>query len=47
MHSIIFSHQVGWLDGKGIDIHAWGLRTKLHKRHSCGKQWYVDHMYLT
>ncbi len=44
MHSIIFAHQVGWFDGKGIDIHC-GLRIEPHKLHSCGQQWYVDHMY--
>jgi len=33
MHSIIFAHQVGWFDGKGVDIHPWGLRIKLHKLH--------------
>jgi len=26
MHSTIFSHQAGWFDGKGVDIHPWGLR---------------------
>jgi hypothetical protein len=26
MHSIIFSHQVGWFDGKGVDIHPWGQK---------------------
>jgi len=29
MHSAIFSHQVGWFDGKGVDIHPWGLRINL------------------
>ncbi len=24
MHSTIFSYQVGWFDGKGVDIHPWG-----------------------
>jgi hypothetical protein len=47
MHSIIFAHQMGWFDGKGFDIHPWGLRIKPHKLHSCGQQWYVDHLYLT
>jgi hypothetical protein len=47
MHSITSSQQVGWFDGKGIDIHPWGLRMKLHKWHDCGQQWYVDHTYLT
>jgi hypothetical protein len=26
MYRIIFSNQVGWIDGKEIDIHPWGLR---------------------
>jgi len=26
MHSFTFSHQVGWFDGKGIDIHPWGFK---------------------
>jgi hypothetical protein len=30
MHSTIFAHQVGWFDGKGVDIHPWGLRNKPH-----------------
>jgi hypothetical protein len=38
MHSNMFSHQVGWFDGKGIDIHLWGLKIKPHKWPSCG-QW--------
>jgi hypothetical protein len=25
----IFSNQVGWIDGKEIDIHPWGLRSNL------------------
>jgi len=37
MHSTIFTHQVGWFDGKKIDIHPWGLRIKLHKLHSRGQ----------
>jgi hypothetical protein len=48
MHSIIFPDRVGWFDGKRVDIHPWGLRIiTLHKWHSCGQWWYVDHMYLT
>jgi hypothetical protein len=43
----IFSHQVGWFDGKGVDIYHLGLRIKLHKWHSCGQQWYIDHICLT
>ncbi len=31
MHSITFSQQVGWFDGKRIDIHPCSLRTKMHK----------------
>jgi hypothetical protein len=31
MHSFTFLHQVGWFDGKGIDVHPWGLKIKLHK----------------
>jgi hypothetical protein len=31
MHSTIFAHQMGWLDGKGIDIYPWGLTIKPHK----------------
>jgi hypothetical protein len=42
MHLIMFSHQVGWFDGKRIDIHPWGQRMKSHKWHSCGQQLYVD-----
>jgi hypothetical protein len=29
LHPTIFSHQVGWFDGKGVDICPWGLRLKL------------------
>jgi len=31
IHPILFSHQVGWFDGRGVDIHVCGLRIKLHK----------------
>jgi hypothetical protein len=31
MHFTIFSEQMGWFDGKGVDIHPWGLRIKPHK----------------
>jgi hypothetical protein len=27
MHSIIFSYQVGWFDGKGVDIHPWSPKS--------------------
>jgi hypothetical protein len=47
MHSITFSHHVGWFDGKGVDIHSWGLRIKPHKWHNCGQWWYVDRIYPT
>jgi hypothetical protein len=47
MHSTILAHQVGWFDGKGVDIHPWVLRVEPHKLHSCGLCWYVDHMYFT
>jgi hypothetical protein len=47
MQSIIFVHQMGWFDGKRVDIRTWGLNVKPHKLHSCGQQWYVDHMYPT
>ncbi len=26
MHSTIITHQVGWFEDKGIDIHPWGLK---------------------
>ncbi len=26
IHSTIFTHQVGWFDGKRVDIYPWGLR---------------------
>jgi hypothetical protein len=29
MHLIIFSHQVGWFDGKGVDIHPWAEGSKV------------------
>jgi len=47
MHSTIFSYHMGWFSGKGVDIHPWGPRVKLHKLHSCGQQWYADCMHLT
>jgi len=42
MHSSMFANQVGWFDGKGLDIHPLNLRIKLPKLHSCGQQWYVN-----
>jgi len=36
MHFTIFSHQVGWVDGKGVDIYPWGLRIQPHKWHNYG-----------
>jgi hypothetical protein len=27
----LFTQQVGWLGGKGVELHPWGLRIKLHK----------------
>ncbi len=47
MYPIIFSNQVGWINGKEIDIHPWGLRIKLHNWYSCGQRLYVDHILLT
>jgi len=47
MHFTILVHQVGWFDGKWVDMHPWGLRIKPHKLHSCGQWWYVDYMYPT
>jgi hypothetical protein len=37
MHLITFTHQVGWFDSKGVDIHPWGVRIKLYKLHSYGQ----------
>jgi hypothetical protein len=31
MHSTVFSHQMGWFDGKGIDIHPWGFKDQTSK----------------
>ncbi len=31
MHSTMFSLNVGWFDGNGVDTHPWGLRIKSHK----------------
>ncbi len=45
MHSTIFSHHMGWFNGKGVDIHPWGLRMKPHKLQNYGQRWYVDCMY--
>jgi hypothetical protein len=28
---ILFTQQVGWLGGKGVELHPWGPRIKLHK----------------
>jgi hypothetical protein len=37
---------VGCFDGKGANVHPWGLKIKPHKLHSCG-QWCNDRVYLT
>jgi len=47
MHCTIFSHEVGWFDGKRIHIHLWGLNIKPHNRHFCDQQWYVSQVYPT
>jgi len=47
MYPIIFSNQVGWINGKEIDIHPSGLRIKLHNWYSCGQRLYVDHILFT
>jgi hypothetical protein len=26
MHSTTFSHQVGWFDGKEVNIYTWGFK---------------------
>jgi hypothetical protein len=33
MHIISMPQQVGWLGGKKIDFHPWGLKTNPHKWH--------------
>jgi hypothetical protein len=47
MHSAIFASQVGGFNGKGIDIHPWGLKIKPHKLHSYGWQLYANYTYFT
>jgi hypothetical protein len=37
IHSTIFAHKVGCFDGKGANVHPWGLKIKPHKLHSCGQ----------
>jgi len=33
MHIIYSPQQVGWLGGKGVDLHPWGSRISLHEWH--------------
>jgi hypothetical protein len=33
MHVTNLPQQMGWLDGKKIDVHPWGPRIIPHKRH--------------
>jgi hypothetical protein len=47
MLSTMFSLHMGWIIGKEVDIHPWGLRIKPHTLHSCDQQWFVDCMYPT
>jgi hypothetical protein len=28
---ILFTQQMGWLGGKGVEFHPWGLRIKFYK----------------
>jgi hypothetical protein len=28
--------EVGWLGGKGVDLHTWGSRINPHEWHGCG-----------
>jgi hypothetical protein len=46
MHPTMFSHQVGWFDGKWVDIHPLGLSIKPNKWHNYDQQFYVDHIGL-
>jgi hypothetical protein len=31
MHITILSQKVGWLGGKGVDVHPWDSRIDFHK----------------
>jgi len=35
MHVTSFEQQMGWLGGKGVDLHPLGLRINLHEWHGC------------
>ncbi len=30
----LFTQQMGWFDGKKVELHPWGPKIKLHKWHS-------------
>jgi len=33
MHITLFSTKMGWLDGKGINLHPWGSRINAYEWH--------------
>jgi hypothetical protein len=33
MHVTFLLQQMGWLGGKGVNLHPWGSRINLHKWH--------------
>ncbi len=45
MHPIMFSQQLGWFVGKGIDLCACGPRMKPHNSQSGGQWWNVDQIF--
>jgi hypothetical protein len=30
----LWTQQVGWLGGQGVELHPWGPRINFHKRHA-------------
>jgi hypothetical protein len=45
----LFTQQAGWLGGKRIKLHPWGLRIKLHKWYLLWStlEYWVNIMYVT
>ncbi len=43
----LFTQQVEWLGGKGVQFDPWDPKIKLHELHCNGQQWNIDRIFHT